>query len=369
MKYRRILTIVIVLFFGLTVIPASAQQIKKEVEFSRYRFIPYYNLKKLGNTTIFQGNKQKRKYFEGWYFKMVSENGSHIISVIPGISLSENGKHQHAFIQIIDGNTAQTSYYSFPISDFSFSTKEFAIKIADNYFSKDMIRLNIEDSVARISGKVEMRNLVDYKTGSFMNPGIMGWYRFVPFMECYHGVVSLTHDLKGELVINNSTHNFDNGKGYIEKDWGKSMPSAWIWMQSNHFNDSTTSFMLSIADIPWLGKSFTGFLGFFYHNNKVYRFATYRNSKLTLDIVDQNTLEIRIDNRKNSFIIEARSNNTGILKAPEKGSMERRIAESIDASIKITVKDQNKQVIFSDSTSIAGLEIVGDIEKFSGNIK
>ena len=27
--------------------------------------------------------------------------------------------------------------------------------------------------------------------------GIMGWYRFVPFMQCYHGVVSLNHKLNG----------------------------------------------------------------------------------------------------------------------------------------------------------------------------
>ncbi|WP_243392439.1 MULTISPECIES: tocopherol cyclase family protein [unclassified Mesotoga] len=26
------------------------------------------------------------------------------------------------------------------------------------------------------------------------------------------------------------------GKGYIEKDWGRSLPDAWIWMQSNNFD-------------------------------------------------------------------------------------------------------------------------------------
>jgi tocopherol cyclase len=214
-----------------------------------------------------------------------------------------------------------------------------------------------------------MHDLVDLKSNSFMNPGIMGWYRFVPFMQCYHGVVSLTHRLKGELIINNEQFNFTKGKGYIEKDWGSSMPSSWIWMQSNHFTDSTSSFMLSVADVPWLGKSFTGFLGFFYHNNEVYRFATYRNSKLTLEIAEANQLKIRIDNRKNSFIIEARSNTTGMLKAPDKGSMDRRIPESIDATLKITMKDKKDQIVFIDSTNIAGLEMVGDFKNFESDRK
>ena len=48
---------------------------------------------------------------------------------------------------------------------------------------------------------------------------IMGWYYKLPFMECYHGVVSLNHDLKGSLNLNNIHYHFDDGKGYIEKDW------------------------------------------------------------------------------------------------------------------------------------------------------
>ena len=29
--------------------------------------------------------------------------------------------------------------------------------------------------------------------------------------------------------MNKNTYTFNRGKGYIEKDWGKSMPS-WIWI-------------------------------------------------------------------------------------------------------------------------------------------
>ena len=33
--------------------------------------------------------------------------------------------------------------------------------------------------------------------GTIFSPGIMGWYSFVPFMECKHGIVSINHDLTG----------------------------------------------------------------------------------------------------------------------------------------------------------------------------
>lgn len=350
-------------------VQTEAQELKKEVKFARHKALPIYNLRKIGNTTIFQGNKKKKKYFEGWYFKMVSPNGKAILSVIPGISLSEDGSEQHAFIQIINGQTAETAYYSFPIETFSFSKKEFAIKIGDNYFSDNKIILNLKDSVSFVSGKVEMSNLVAYKSGKLLNPGIMGLYRFVPYMQCYHGVVSLTHNLNGQLNVNNQIHNFDGGSGYIEKDYGSSMPSAWIWMQSNNFTNTNSSFMLSIADIPWLGKSFTGFLGYFYHNDKMYHFATYRSTKLQLETPDASTVNIKMENRKSTFIINAVSNNSGLLKAPEKGSMDRRIAESIDARLKITMLDKKGNVVLTDSTNISGLELVGDYKQFPGLLK
>ncbi len=127
--------------------------------------------------------------------------------------------------------------------------------------------------------------------------------------------------------------------------------------------------MLSIANIPWLRKSFTGFLGFFYHDNKTHHFATYRPTKLQLEIADSSQLKINIENRKYTFIINAISNTTGILKAPVKGAMDRRIPESIDALIKITMIDKKGNIIFKDSTNIAGLEMVGDYHKLHELLK
>ncbi len=352
-----ILNFLVSLFFINTL---QAQDIQKEVNFSEHKVLPGYGFKKKAHPEIFQGNKKKRNYFEGWYFKMVSEDGSSILSVIPGISISKDGIEQHAFIQIIDGKTATTNYYTFPIEEFTFSRKEFAVRIGKNYFSKDRIILDILTDSSNISGVIQMTNHVELPSKKILNSGIMGWYRFVPFMQCYHGVVSLNHTLQGKIEKDGEDYNFINGTGYIEKDWGNSMPSAWIWMQSNNFSKKNTSFMLSVANIPWLGKSFTGFLGFFLHDNKIYRFATYTKAKLSLEEAGNDTIKIRIQDKKNTFLVEAYHANSGLLKAPVKGSMDRRIAESIDAKLHLTVLDKNGIVIFSDSTSISGLEMVGD---------
>ncbi len=339
-----------------------AQSPKQEINFSLHKCLPGYGFKKMGNTAIFQGNKKRKNYFEGWYFKMVSANDSSILSVIPGISLPNDKSKQHAFVQIIDGRTAKAYYYSFPIEQFSFSRKEFAIKIGENYFSNNQIILNIQNDSSSVSGVVNMSNPYPFSRKKMIDPGIMGWYRFVPFMQCYHGVVSLTHKLNGNIDVNGKVLNFDKGTGYIEKDWGSSMPLAWIWIESNNFSHENSSFMLSVANIPWLGKSFTGFLGFFLHDSTLYKFATYTHARLQLEKLVQDSVYITISDKHYNYSIKAYRNNAGMLKAPVKGSMDRRIPESIDAILQLTVMDRQNNIVFHGSTSVTGFEMVGDMD-------
>ncbi len=84
---------------------------------------------------------------------------------------------------------------------------------------------------------------------------------------------------------------------------------------------------------------------------------------------DPNLLKIKIEDRKNTFILEARPNNMAMLKAPVEGSMDRRIPESIDASLKITKINRKGRLVFTDSTNITGLEMVGDLETLIGVLK
>ena len=123
--------------------------------------------------------------------------------------------------------------------------------------------------------------------------------------------------------------------------------------------------MLSIAKIPWIGSSFTGFLGFFLHHGQLYPFATYTGAKI--EMIDQNEdfLAIKIKARKFSIELIAEKGEKGHLKAPVSGIMERVIHESIDAAIKVKLFDKYKNLIFSGTGKNAGLETVGDLALLS----
>ena len=313
---------------------------------------------KVYHPVIFQGNLNKKRYFEGWYFKHVSANREHVFSFIPGVALTKNDKH--AFIQVIDGISGKTWNVKYPLSDFSYSKHEFNVSVGKSNFSEKGILLDIEAEDLNIKGEVFYADLVKYPSSVF-SPGIMGWYSFVPFMECKHGIGSVLHGLKGSLSINNAEINFTEGTGYIEKDWGTSFPESWIWLHCNTFNQPGSSFTFSVAKIPWLESFFIGHICFLYVEGKFHLFATYNGSKITKLSFHTPVLEIEIKNKTHTLKVKAVQNRSGDLKAPVTGEMNRIIKESVDSTIEIELYNNENKIIFSDKGTRAGLEIIEKI--------
>ena len=307
---------------------------------------------------VFQGKLSDKHYFEGWYFKHVSRDMEHVYSFIPGVSL--NLENPHAFIQVINGITGNTKYVEYPLSSFSFSKSNFKVQIGESIFTTDSMFLNINSPLIKVNGRLDYSGSVKYPS-SFFAPGIMGWYSFVPFMECKHGVVSVSHRIDGSLLVDNELLDFSGGRGYIEKDWGKSFPESWIWLQSNNFTNSDACIMMSIAKIPWLRSFFTGFLGFLYYKGDFYPFSTYHKSEITaLSLVDE-ILTIGFKSKRYQLKITAALKKSGILLAPKLGAMSRRIKESVDSELEVELSDLEGHEIFHDKAYRAGLEVIEGI--------
>jgi tocopherol cyclase len=310
---------------------------------------------------IFQGNLNMKNYFEGWYFKNVGPDLKHVWSFIPGISLTK--ADPHAFIQVINGMTGETNYLSYNTSEFKWDKTKLYLKIGNSVFADKFINLDIETEKLKVTGHLEYSNNVTFP-GTMFSPGIMGWYSFVPFMECKHGIVSANHDIAGSLTINDYEIDFTNGKGYIEKDWGTSFPEAWLWIQANNFSNRNSSFSFSVAKIPWLGKYFIGFIAFLYYENRFLLFSTYNKSAITDLKHSSGTIEIALKSHDYYLTISVLKSTFGELRAPVSGDMSRRIKESIDSEVTLKLFDKNKSLLYSDSSKRAGLECIEKIFEY-----
>ncbi len=313
-------------------------------------------IKSLFNPSMYQGWGITRKYFEGWYFKVVNAPETRAFAFIPGIAMEESGE-SHAFVQLLDGKEKRSEYFPFDASSFIPSDKKFELSIENNYFSSDSMRLDLPS----VSGSLKFSGTVLWP-GHWYSPGIMGPYTFAPFMECNHGIVSMDHGVSGSLTLDGEMTDFTGGRGYIEKDWGHSFPSAYIWMQSNHFSSPGISFKASVARIPWITGNFTGFIAGVLFNGSIYRFTEYNRSHLSKLTATGAVIEMEFRNRQSILTVTAPTAEATELAAPVRGFMGGRIEESMTSTVTLTLSDRKTgHIIYSGEGRNASIEVSGDI--------
>lgn len=315
-------------------------------------------LKKIYNPENYHGENRTKRFFEGWYYKVVSKNEEHSFAFIPGIAMDEEGRRQ-AFIQILDGVNKTAEYIKFDAREFIMSSDTFDLNLGENRFKMNQITLNTKTT----QGELIFSKQVPWSS-SFLSPGIMGPFSYFPRMQCYHGILSMDHNIEGSLTYKGKVIDFTGGRGYMEKDWGKSFPSAYIWMQSNHFSKPGVSLKSSVAKIPYLGTRFVGFIAGLYFDDKLIEFTTYNGTRLRKSNVSEDKVSLIYENRKHKLEIEAVRKDGTVLAAPILGFMDGRIEESMQSTIKVKLTDKKtSQVLFEDEGRNAGLEVAGKIEE------
>lgn len=306
---------------------------------------------------MYHGHGQRPPFFEGWYYKLVTVDGAHRFAVIPGVILGPQG---HAFVQVLDGITGLSAYHTYPLREFWASRKDFDVAIGPNRFTQSAISLHIDRPEGRVAGTLHFRGTVPWPV-SPLSPGIMGWYAWVPAMECYHGVLSFDHQIDGGLAVDSQLVDFSGGRGYIEKDWGQSFPEAWVWFQSNHFSVPGTCITASVAIIPWVRRAFRGFIVGLSHDGLLYRFATYTGAHIEdLQIADDEVIWV-VRNARHRLSMRAARAGGGLLLGPTRLDMGKRVDETLSATVEVRLTTLEGREVFAGGGRYAGLEVHGNL--------
>jgi len=255
------------------------------------------------------------KGFEGWYFK--HQKGDDTIAFIPG--RAESG----AFVQMI--SAAGSRQFDVP----ELSADDGEIRAGSCRFSRHSCKIDLPG----VSGDII------YGRFTPLRSDIMGPFRFFP-MECRHGVVSMAHTLSGSLSIDGERHSFDGGTGYIEKDSGTSFPHSYLWLQCNDFPEPC-DIMVSIAHIPFCGRSFTGCICAIVYHGSEYRLATYSGVRIHTVSAEH----ICLSQGKLLLEMDMEPSHSGhTLRSPIHGKMFGTIRESSNAVIHVRLWNYGKPV-------------------------
>ena len=262
-------------------------------------------------------------YFKGWYFKCCSGDGT--VAFIP--AYHGGGDKKSASLQIITDDMA----FNIPFEALEYRENPLIVKIGDCLFSERGIVLDYHDKNISLNGALRFRNLSPIKYD------IMGPFALVPFMQCRHSVLSMTHRVDGWITVCGRKYNFSDGVGYIEGDRGYSFPKRYIWTQSCFENNSL---MLSVADIPMLGFHFTGIIGVVLLNGREYRIATYLGAKVKE--IGENSVTVKQGDYE--LTAELTEKNAHPLLAPTNGDMCRTIHESASCKASYSFSFKNEKL-------------------------
>ena len=289
-----------------------------------------------------------KRYFYGFYFKLQSRNET--LALIPSFSIA--GKEKSASLQVITKDHSYVVDYKY--EEYS-KGKDFECIIGKNHFSKDGIILDIDNDDIRIKGEIKFGKL------NRLKKNIMGPFRFVPFLECIHTVVSIKHNINGTIMLNDKALDFSNGQGYIEGDKGRSFPSVYLW---THAMMDNGSIMLSVANIPFGFVHFTGIIGFVNYDNETIIFGTYNRAK-AIKIQDG---EVVIRQGKYILCVTQIEKNEFPLAAPVTGKMDRIIKESAECSVRYKLMKKD-EAIFDKTINNASFEYEYTKEKEFDRLK
>jgi hypothetical protein len=298
-------------------------------------------------------------------------------------------------------------YFRFPFETFSSSSDKFLATIDNekNIFSNEKLIVNLQPKDGDAANESFQMNLtlsshVSIPDLSWIAPGTMGPYSWIPTMQCNHHVLSMKYHVQGSIQMDQGKKISVSGMGYLEKDWGYSFPSIWIWGQANQWESlpstSSASLFFSFALIPWyFNLEFPGFLVVFEYNHEFYRFNTYLQSIVNDLSVDNNTNQVSFNVYDVLFQYklhitthcnECEHINSALLYAPRHDRMDKFVKEILAKNIYFDVrlskliqnltskKDDNdpfiqhgynEEIIFQGRAQNIALEITGDVNWLS----
>jgi hypothetical protein len=320
----------------------------------------------------FHGRGADGHFFEGWYIKLVNADLTQRWAIIPGVFKSPAGNKtvpagphdNEAFVQVLQGIAGNSWFNTYDLTQFKASDRRFDVTVAGSHFDATGVTLDLP----QLQGRIDFKTPMDPWPVSWAAPGIMGWFGLVPFMQCFHGIVSFGHELAGSLTIDGKEVSFDGGRGYIEKDWGKAFPDGYVWLHTNHIDfDPDASLIASVAVIPWLGGAFRGFIVGLRHNGRLLRWATWNGAVERKLAIDDFSVQWVLSGPDGILELTAERKRGGLLHAPPRTTIQERVEETMDATVSIRLlATDGLRVLAQGKGQAAGMEVFGDLEKLLG---
>ncbi|AMA08456.1 tocopherol cyclase family protein [Picosynechococcus sp. PCC 73109] len=187
------------------------------------------------------------------------------------------------------------------------------------------------------------------------------WYSFLPIYDPGWQVL-LAHGLStGWIEWQGKRYEFSNAPAYSEKNWGKSFPKAWFWLNCNGFREEKDLALTAAAGIRQIlaSEEEVGLIGI-HHQGKFYEFAPW-TSTLTWHFSPWGSWEMTAGDRQGFTVhLSGKTDLPGQpLRAPTHTGLQFCCQDTLRGQISLELFAPDKTPLIQATSDLGGLEVGG----------
>ena len=197
-------------------------------------------------------------HFEGWYYRAFDPETNRSWVLIAAYWLDERYQG-HGFLELVqhpEGIVHKQTLVGINIASIQAAHGDFDLRFGDMRLSANKVEgVMWTDNGQRVDIDLEISDCAQWG-GPYEenNRWTMGWSTEAPGIPIKWHIHHLKAEISGSITTPVDEWVLSKLPLHQEKNWGRSFPSSWIWMQSNHFEGRPdVAFAAAGGPIfPWL---------------------------------------------------------------------------------------------------------------------
>lgn len=301
--------------------------------------------------------KKTKKGFMSWYYNFIDAQKENLLEISIG-KTQEEGNSEY-YLSIASNQKAFSK--EIKLSGERVKWEKDGMHYDSCSFDQNGIALDLEDEAYHIKGSLSFTENRGTNRSKWQT-GVMGPFKYWPFLNSYHDVTSLAHQLSGSITINNETIDFTGGKGYMEKEWGKQYPKIWVWAQCNHFKEHDIALMVGVARMPFLWEYYTSFSVPVYYKGSLEVFSNYNGGQIAKLYRYKGYIHLIITQKSKVLDLKIYGEDEAELVSSYNSHMIRDVYQCQMAKMEIKIMQSN-HIILEDVGYCCNIEIGGNTSK------
>lgn len=330
---------------------------------------------------------KSNRFFEGWYYRVTLPQEKETFAFMYSIE-DPTGKQPHSggCAQILGPND-EYLWRTFPdVGSFWADNQELALghwgenklKTIPQLISPEIFREKIDQGY-QATDKFNQGFIKDPSTGNYCQwyyeiEPVYGWgnphrpqlstggvLAYLPIFEPGWQIL-MAHGLAtGYIDWNGKVYQFDQAPAYGEKNWGRSFPQKWFWLNCNSFS-KTDDLALTAGGgrrfVLWWMES-VALIGIHYQGN-FYEFVPW-NSSINWEITPWGKWKMQGENSQYQVEVIGTTERPGTpLRAPTEQGLIFACQDTMKGKLELILKTITGKTIVKAESSLCGLEIGGE---------